>query len=87
MATKEPIAKLPLAVRKNGTAPLSTPSQCWLILSIVRDEWENKKAEKEEEVSKLLGVPWTFDINPNAIFPYAEEGSYGHNSLGACIYA
>jgi len=54
-------------------------------LSIVRDAWENTKAEKEEEVSKLLGAPWTFDINPNAIFPYAEEGSYGHHSLGACI--
>ena len=62
------------------------PKSPWLILMLtVRDEWEAKKAGVEEEVSTLFGTPWTFDINPNAIYPYAEENSYGSNSLGACI--
>jgi hypothetical protein len=54
---------------------------------IVRDSWENKKPELEAQLLTLLGEAWTFDINPLAIFPYAEEGSYGHSSLGDCIYA
>ncbi|RDL38749.1 Uncharacterized protein BP5553_03089 [Venustampulla echinocandica] len=53
----------------------------------VRDEWDNKKGDLESQISTLLGTPWTFDINPLAIYPYAEEGSYGHHSLGECIAA
>ncbi|KFY39374.1 hypothetical protein V495_05985 [Pseudogymnoascus sp. VKM F-4514 (FW-929)] len=53
----------------------------------VRDSWENKKSDLEAQLLALLGETWTFDINPLAIYPYAEEGSYGHNSLGNCIYA
>ncbi|KFY93144.1 hypothetical protein V500_03889 [Pseudogymnoascus sp. VKM F-4518 (FW-2643)] len=53
----------------------------------VRDSWENKKPELEAQLLTLLGEAWTFDINPLAIYPYAEEGSYGHSSLGDCIYA
>ncbi|KIM94339.1 hypothetical protein OIDMADRAFT_45770 [Oidiodendron maius Zn] len=53
----------------------------------VRDEWDNKKPEFEAQLLELLGTPWKFDINPLAIYPYAEEGSYGHHSLGSCIAA
>lgn len=53
----------------------------------VRDGWESKKEELEAQLLTLLGEAWTFDINPAAIYPYAAEGSYGHNSLGDCIFA
>jgi hypothetical protein len=54
---------------------------------LVRDELEAKKPEFEEKILKLLGVPWTFEVDPLTIWPYAEEGNYGYNALGACIYA
>jgi hypothetical protein len=53
----------------------------------VRDGWENKKPEFESQLLTLLGVAWTFDVNPLVIYPYAEEDSYGHHSLGDCIAA
>ncbi|KFY21556.1 hypothetical protein V493_07293 [Pseudogymnoascus sp. VKM F-4281 (FW-2241)] len=53
----------------------------------VRDNWDSKKSELEAQLLTLLGEAWVFDINPLAIYPYAEEGSYGHGSLGECIYA
>ncbi|KAG4430519.1 hypothetical protein IFR05_014005 [Cadophora sp. M221] len=53
----------------------------------VRDEWENKKAGLEAKLLETLGVAWTLEANPLAIFPYAAEGSYGHHSLGDCIFA
>jgi hypothetical protein len=53
----------------------------------VRDGWEAKKGDLEAQMLTLLGVPWKFEVNPNAIYPYAEENSYGHNSLGDCIYS
>ncbi|KLU85511.1 hypothetical protein MAPG_04534 [Magnaporthiopsis poae ATCC 64411] len=54
----------------------------------VRDEWENKKADFEKELSELLGgVQWTLaEINPNAIWPYHNDG-YAKESLGSCIAA
>lgn len=53
----------------------------------VRDGWERKKEGFESQLTTLLGVPWTFEINPLVVYPYAEEGSYGHGSLGDCIHA
>jgi hypothetical protein len=53
-------------------------------LCIVRDEFENKRAELEGDISKLLGTAWTIDINPNAVYAYA-EGSYAQNNLGGCL--
>jgi len=53
----------------------------------VRDEWDNAKAKLEAKMVALTGVPWNFEVNPLQIWPYAEENSYGHGSLGACIYA
>lgn len=53
----------------------------------VRDEWDNKKAELEGKMLALVGTAWKFETDPLSIWPYAVEGSYGHNSLGACIYA
>jgi hypothetical protein len=54
---------------------------------LVRDEWDNKRPEFEAQLLELLGNPWKFDINPLAIYPYAEPDSYGYNSLGGCIAA
>lgn len=51
----------------------------------VRDEYETKRADFEEQISKLLGTAWKVNINPNAIWVYAEERSYGRDSLGACL--
>ncbi|KAK3938769.1 hypothetical protein QBC46DRAFT_389567 [Diplogelasinospora grovesii] len=52
----------------------------------VRDEWDNKKADCETQLSDILGETWTIDINPNAIWPYHNDG-YAKESLGACIRA
>ena len=41
----------------------------------------------EKKLTQTLGsVSWTIDVNPNAIYVYAAEGSYGQNSLGSCLY-
>jgi len=53
----------------------------------VRDGWEAKKGALEEQMLTLLGVPWKFEVNALAIYPYAEADSYGHNSPGDCIFA
>jgi hypothetical protein len=52
----------------------------------VRDEFEGKREDLEGRLSKLLGgETWNIDVNPNLVYAYAEEGSYGHSSLGSCI--
>ncbi|KAF7369536.1 hypothetical protein MVEN_00283500 [Mycena venus] len=38
----------------------------------VREMYEGHKERFENELSELLGVPWTFDFDPLAIYPYAE---------------
>lgn len=54
----------------------------------VRDEYDNKRRELEEQLSKLLGgEPWKLEVNQNLVFAYAEEGSYAFSSLGGCIFA
>ncbi|KAK3382723.1 hypothetical protein B0T24DRAFT_602357 [Lasiosphaeria ovina] len=50
----------------------------------VRDEWDSNKASIEGQLSELLGVPWTVEANPNAIWPYHNDG-YAKESLGSCI--
>ncbi|KAK1770102.1 hypothetical protein QBC33DRAFT_312241 [Phialemonium atrogriseum] len=52
----------------------------------VRDEWDNNKADIEKQLSDLLGEAWTFEVNPNAIWPYHNDG-YAKDSLGSCIKA
>ena len=52
---------------------------------LVRDSWENTKEEREKKLSDLLGQPWTINVDPKAIYPYAEEGSWGATSLGDLI--
>ncbi|OCK83715.1 hypothetical protein K432DRAFT_290480 [Lepidopterella palustris CBS 459.81] len=51
----------------------------------VRDEYESKRADYEEQITTLMGTAWKIDINPNAIWIYAEDNSYGKNSLGECL--
>lgn len=54
----------------------------------MRDGFESKRADLEEQISKKLGgEAWKIDVNPNLIYAYAEPDSYGHNSLGDCITA
>ncbi|EGY21980.1 hypothetical protein VD0002_g1937 [Verticillium dahliae] len=50
----------------------------------IRDEWDNKKSDYEKQLSDLLGETWTIDINPNAIWPYHNDG-YAKESVGSCI--
>ncbi|KAF7561479.1 hypothetical protein G7046_g2657 [Stylonectria norvegica] len=51
----------------------------------IRDGWENKKEEYEKAISETLGQPWTIKINPNAIFPYGDDGSWAKTSTGDLI--
>ncbi|RSM20603.1 hypothetical protein CDV31_000581 [Fusarium ambrosium] len=51
----------------------------------IRDGWENKKEEWEKKLSDLLGESWTIDIDPKALYPYAEADSWASTSLGDCI--
>ncbi|OTA65826.1 hypothetical protein K449DRAFT_462916 [Hypoxylon sp. EC38] len=50
----------------------------------VRDEWDNKKPEIEQQLSDVLTIPWTIDVNPDQIYAYATDG-YAKQSLGSCI--
>jgi hypothetical protein len=65
---------------------LSRMRLCYLLIIIVRDEWDNKKADIEDQLSEVLTVPWTVDVNPNQIYAYAGDG-YAKESLGSCIAA
>ncbi|KAF5721245.1 hypothetical protein FMUND_3779 [Fusarium mundagurra] len=51
----------------------------------IRDSWENTKADHEKKLSEILGQSWTINIDPKALYPYAEEGSWGHTSMGDLI--
>jgi hypothetical protein len=51
----------------------------------VRDEFENNKADLEKQLSTALGAEWKVDINPLAVYPYAEADSYAQRSFGACL--
>ncbi|KAI1385209.1 uncharacterized protein F4822DRAFT_337359 [Hypoxylon trugodes] len=50
----------------------------------IRDDWDNKKLDLEQQISNILTVPWTVDVNPNQLYAYATEG-YAKESLGSCI--
>lgn len=50
--------------------------------STVRDNWEAKKEEHEQALSEILGQPWTINIDPKAIWPYADDGSWAKTSTG-----
>ncbi|KAK7757513.1 hypothetical protein SLS62_000528 [Diatrype stigma] len=54
------------------------------LIVVVRDEWDNKKANFEKQLSDILTVPWTIDVNPNQIYAYAKDG-YAKESLGNCL--
>jgi hypothetical protein len=40
----------------------------------------------EKQLSDLLGEQWAIEANPNAIWPYHNDG-YAKDSLGSCIKA
>lgn len=84
---QSPCRKAASSCQKERCVPNSLLAHVADLLKLVRDEWDNKKPEFEAQLLELLGTPWKFDINPLAIYPYAEEGSYGHHSLGSCIAA
>ncbi|KAL1407863.1 hypothetical protein Q8F55_007299 [Vanrija albida] len=43
----------------------------------IRDEWDSKRPEHEQAISKLLGVDWTINVDPLIIAPYvAASDSY-----------
>ncbi|KAI8656281.1 hypothetical protein NCS56_01231500 [Fusarium sp. Ph1] len=45
-------------------------------------KWDPKKPEYEAELSEILGEPWTIDIDPHKIWPYAEEDSWAKRYTG-----
>ncbi len=51
----------------------------------VRYEYENNKADLEKQLSTAMGAEWKIDINPLAVFPYAQEGNYSQKSLGSVL--
>ncbi|KAH7231944.1 hypothetical protein B0J15DRAFT_409777, partial [Fusarium solani] len=51
----------------------------------VREKWDPKKPEYEAEISEILGEPWTIDIDPHKIWPYAEEDSWAKRYTGQLI--
>ncbi|UPL02683.1 hypothetical protein LCI18_013617 [Fusarium solani-melongenae] len=48
----------------------------------IREKWDPKKPEYEAEISEILGEPWTIDIDPHKIWPYAEEDSWAKRHTG-----
>lgn len=42
----------------------------------MRDEWETKRPELEERISKILGEKWTVTTNPNLLYVYTTDESY-----------
>jgi hypothetical protein len=50
----------------------------------VRDEFENGKEEWLEQLKEITGENWKIEINPNAVYPYAEE-DYPKTRLGSCL--
>jgi hypothetical protein len=52
---------------------------------VVRDEWKNRLADFEEQLSKAMGVDWKIDIDALSVVPYGAEGSLAHESPGSMI--
>jgi hypothetical protein len=44
-----------------------------MLMIPVRDEWESKKPEIEERVSKALGETWTVAANPNLLYTNTDD--------------
>ncbi len=44
-----------------------------VLTNTVRDNWENKKADFEEKLSSILGVPWTFNYDTNGLYKIAVD--------------
>ncbi|KAG5779279.1 hypothetical protein H9Q73_007067 [Fusarium xylarioides] len=51
----------------------------------LRDEWQNKLADFEEQLSKAMGVEWKIDIDALAVVSYGAEGSWARDSPGSMI--
>lgn len=39
----------------------------------MRDTWETKVPELQEQLTSLLGVPWTVDVDMAEIFTYCKD--------------
>lgn len=52
---------------------------------IVRDEWQNKLADFEEQLSKAMGIDWKIDIDALAVVPYGAADSWARESPGSMI--
>ncbi|KAF4419175.1 hypothetical protein FACUT_11555 [Fusarium acutatum] len=48
---------------------------------LVRDEWQKKLADFEEQLSKAMGVDWKVDIDALAVAPYGAEISWASRVL------
>lgn len=43
----------------------------FLIFDAVRDNWEHKETDFEEQLFTLLGVPWSFNYDTNRLYQLA----------------
>jgi hypothetical protein len=88
MARMPPLEKLPLAARKNRKFTNLRASNMTVSSNkggLVRDEWLSVQADVEQQLSDSMGTEWKIDIDPLAIVPYAEDGSWGRDSPGSLI--
>jgi hypothetical protein len=53
----------------------------------VRDDLDNNKPDFEKQLSDILGQPWTIDIKPLEIWPYAGDSDFAKQRTGSCIAA
>lgn len=54
--------------------------------TVVRDGFETKRAELEAELIKIMGTPWTIDVDPSYLYTFAsEDQSYARQNLGPMI--
>jgi len=48
----------------------------------VRDSWEANKSEYASKVAALLGETYSLEVDMNAIYPYADDGSWAKDRPG-----
>ena len=45
------------------------------IITTVRDQWEAQRARYEDELSLVLGTAWTIQVDPKALYAYADSAN------------
>ncbi|KAF5642022.1 hypothetical protein F52700_3202 [Fusarium sp. NRRL 52700] len=56
-----------------------------VVRKILRDEWQNKLADFEEQLSKAMRVDWKIDIDALVVVSYSAAGSWARENPGSMI--